>query len=400
MILMKVLIVHNSYQQPGGEDVVFEQERRLVERGGHSVITYQRTNHEIEGLSSVKRLTLIKTAVWASDARRDLENLICKERPQIVHAHNTFMMVSPSIYSVCAEQGVPVVQTLHNYRLLCSAATLFRDGKICEECVEHSLWRGVRYGCYRGSRSATAGVALMLAAHRGIGTWRRDVTSYIALTEFARRKFVAAGLPPEKIFVKPNFVENDPAVNAGPRSFALYVGRLSGEKGVRTLLAAWARLQQPIPLVIVGDGPLRGELEAQVMSRNLRAVQFRGQLPREQTFALIKQARFLVFPSEWYEPFGLSIVESFACGTPVICSRLGSLPEIVEDGLTGLLFNPGDPENLAQKVAWAWDHIHQMAEMGKEARREYETKYTAEKNYARLMEIYDRAISGYKRAAA
>jgi glycosyltransferase involved in cell wall biosynthesis len=397
---MKVLIVHNSYQQPGGEDVVFEQERRLLERGGHTVITYRRTNHEMEGLSSVRRLTLIKTVVWASDARRDLENLIRKERPQIVHVHNTFMMVSPSIYSACAEQGVPVVQTLHNYRLLCSAATLFRDGKICEECIEHSLWRGVRYGCYRGSRSATAGVALMLAVHRAIGTWGRDVACYIALTDFARQKFVAAGLPREKILVKPNFVENDPGVNAGPRSFALYVGRLSVEKGVSTLLAAWARLQQPIPLVIVGDGPLRGELEAQVASRNLRAVQFRGHLPREQTFALISQARFLVFPSEWYEPFGLCIVEGFACGTPVICSRLGSLPGIVEDGLTGLHFNPGDPENLAQKVAWAWDHIHQMAEMGKKARREYETKYTAEKNYARLMEIYDRAISGYKRAAA
>jgi len=234
-------------------------------------------------------------------------------------------------------------------------------------------------------------MATMLAAHRALGTWTRTVDCYVALSEFARRKFIEGGLPGEKIAVKPNFVYPDPGDGTGTGEYALFVGRLSPQKGLSTLLAAWERLPTTIPLVVIGDGPLSYLLSAP----RLRScsIQYRGRLPRDQTLAAIKRAHVLIFPSEWYEPFGLAIVEAFACGTPVICSRLGAMQEIVQDGFTGLHFNPGNANDLAAKVEWAWTHRDQMRTMGQQARLEYETKYTSERNYEMLMEIYQRAIA-------
>jgi glycosyltransferase involved in cell wall biosynthesis len=390
---MKILLVHNSYQQPGGEDVVFEQERRLLERAGHRVGAYRRSNWEVGDYSGLRQLDLARNTIWSGDTRKRFHSLLLEEKPDLVHVHNTFVMVSPSIYSICHEVGVPVVQTLHNYRLFCPAATFFRDGHICEDCVEHSLWHAVRHRCYRDSLAATATVALMLAVHRQRQTWIRDVDCYIALTEFARKKVVEAGLPANKVFVKPNFVDPDPCSRAnGSADHALFVGRLSPEKRVSTLLAAWAQLRNRIPLVVIGGGPQRAQLERDVFDQGLPAVRFHGQLPREQTLAAMHAARFLVFSSELYENFPVTIAESFACGVPVICSRLGGMQEIVEDGRTGLHFAAGDAEDLAAKVDWAWDHPERMQAMGKEARQEYEAKYTAEKNYPLLMEIYQRVI--------
>jgi len=298
-----------------------------------------------------------------------------------------------------------VVQTLHNYRLLCPAAIFQRDGRVCEDCLGHVPWRGVLHACYRDSRAATAAVALMLSVHRWLGTWSKMVDCYIALTEFARAKFIEGGLPAEKIVVKPNFVHPDPmAVNhqssianhKSPQGSALFVGRLSPEKGVRTLLAVWRRLGNRIPLRVVGDGPLRVELEAEAVRHGLSSVCFHGWLAPERTIEVIKVARFLVFPSESYETFGRVAVEAFACAVPVIASRLGAMQEIVEDGRTGLHFTPGDADDLAAKVEWAWTHPDEMQEMGRAARAEYEFKYTAERNYPMLMEIYERAIAIHK----
>ena len=391
---MKILLVHNSYQQPGGEDIVFDQERRMLERAGHTVIAYRRSNSEVAAFSGLRQLKLIERTVWATDTRQQFSRLLDQEKPNLVHVHNTFVMVSPSIFSVCQEAHVPVIQTLHNYRLYCPAANFFRDGHVCEECVEHSLLRGIAYGCYRKSRAATAVVSFMLAVHRQRQTWNQDVNCYIALTEFARNKFLEAGLSKDKVFVKPNFVYPDPCARATNESnYGLFVGRLSPKERVSTILAAWRRLSKlGIPLVIIGGGPERAELEREALNQNLSTVTFQGQLTREQTLAAMHQARFLVFSSEWYENFPVTIAESFACGVPVICSRLGAMQEIVEDGRNGLHFTPGNAEDLAEKVNWAWDHPEQMQSMGKEARQEFEAKYTAEKNYPLLMEIYQRAI--------
>jgi glycosyltransferase involved in cell wall biosynthesis len=391
---MKILLAHNSYQQPGGEDVVFEQECQLLEREGHAVIAYRRSNWEISAYSGLKQLELVRKAVWATDTQQQFARLLDREKPDLVHVHNTFVMVSPSVFSACREAEVPVVQTLHNYRLSCPAATFFRDGHVCEECVEHGLWRGVAHGCYRNSRGATAAVALMLAVHRHRQTWTRNVDCYIALSRFAKSKFLQAGLPADKIFVKPNFVHPDPGVRTDAEAdYVLFAGRLSPEKRVSTMLDAWSHLGTArIPLVILGGGPQLNQLEKEAHRRNLDNVTFRGHVSRDQTLAAMHGARFLVFPSEWYENFPVTIAESFACGIPVICSRIGSMEEIVHDNSTGFHFSVGDGKDLAEKVEWAWNHPERMRSMGEEARHEYETKYTGEKNYPMLMEIYQHAL--------
>lgn len=388
-----VLIVHNAYKQPGGEDVAFEQERQMLERAGHRVITYQRTNVETESYRGVRLISLAKKTVWASDTHREFAHLLRQEKPDVVHVHNTFVMISPSIYSVCYDAGIPVVQTLHNFRLLCPVATFFRDGKLCQECVEGSLWRSVQHACYADSHLATATVALMLAFHRMRRTWEREISCFVALSEFSRRKFVEGGLPAERVFLKPNFVYPDPCVRNGEGEYAVFVGRLSPEKRVNTILDAWTKLSRSIPLRIVGDGPERTRLEEQCKKTGLTSVRFEGRLARERALEAIGAARFLLFPSDMCENFPVTLVESFACGTPVICSRSGAMKDIVADRRTGLHFRTGDPEDLAQKVEWAWSHSQETQAMGREARKEYELKYTAEKNYPLLLQIYERAMA-------
>jgi len=256
----------------------------------------------------------------------------------------------------------------------------------------------VRYGCYRDSRLATAALATMLEVHRKKNTWTEMVDCYIALTEFARQKMIQGGLPAEKIRVKPNFVLPDPGPRMGEGDYALFVGRLVDLKGVRALLAAWSKLPASIPLVIAGDGPLRPEMEKQIASLQLKNIDYRGRLSRQLTLSTMKRARVLIFPSEWYEGFPVTIAEAFACGVPVICSRLGGMQEIVEDGYTGLHFTPGDAADLAEKVQWAWSHPEQTSLMGFAARAEFEAKYSAERNFRMLSEIYESVLSRSKGA--
>jgi glycosyltransferase involved in cell wall biosynthesis len=392
---MKILLVHNTYQQPGGEDVVFQNEKSLLERAGHQVIQYIRSNNELESASGLHRIAIVPRMLWSSNARRDFVSILEAEHPDIVHIHNTFLVISPSIYSACKERRIPVVQTLHNFRLLCPGSDFYRGGKVCEECVDNGLLRSVRHGCYRNSRGATAGVALMIALHRKLNTWKECVTRFIALTEFEKERFVAAGFPCNGFVVKPNFVDPDPGERVSSGEYALYVGRLSEEKGLSVLLNAWKALRMQYPLQIVGDGPERATLEARARELDLSGVVFRGRLSRADVIASVKNARFTIVPSTWYETFGMCIAESFACGTPVICSRLGAMREIVADNYTGLHFTPGDAQDLACKVEWAWDHPSELAAMGRAARCKYETDYTAEKNYALLMQIYEQTIAAY-----
>jgi len=386
---VKVLLVHNYYQQPGGEDMVFEAERALLERMGHKVVTFVEGNARLDGIHPLRAAV---EGVWSREAQRRLRRFIKENQPDVAHFHNTFLRISPSAYYACKENGVPVVQTLHNYRLICPGALLMRNGKVCEDCVGKAVpWPGVVHGCWRRSRSQTAVVVSMLTLHRWLKTWQEQVDIYIALTSFARQKFIEGGIPPEKIVVKPNLVAPDPGMGEARRKYALFVGRLSPEKGVRTLLAAWSRVRR-LQLKVIGDGPLIGEMRSLVSEHALKQVEVMGRCPRNEVFQLMKGARFSVFPSEWYEGFPMTIAEAFACATPVITSRLGAMVEIIEDGRTGLHFTPGDSEDLASKAEWAWSHPERMREMGREARREYERKYTPERNYEMLMEIYHKAM--------
>jgi glycosyltransferase involved in cell wall biosynthesis len=390
---MKIAIVHNTYQQPGGEDVAVAAESALLKSRGHTVIRYSRSNDEIAATSAPKRLLMIKDIIHSDKSKREMLDLLRSERPDLVHVHNTFMMVSPSIFEACREMGIPAVQTLHNYRLLCSGWSLSRDGEVCEECLQSGLWRGIWHACYRDSHLMSAAVALMLQVHRTRGTWNRDVDGYVALTNFAREKFIEGGLPASKIRVKPNFLESDPGERSGSGTFALFVGRLSPEKGAGVLLRAWQKLKTNIPLVIMGDGPLREPLELEAAARNLSNVSFAGWRSRPEILATMKNASVLIAPSLWYEGFPMTIVEAFACGVPVFCSRLGGLQEIVDDGRTGRHFNPGDAQDLAAKLDSSWSHPSQVVAMGRAAREEFKTNYTAEKNYELMLQIYERTIA-------
>jgi glycosyltransferase involved in cell wall biosynthesis len=389
---MKIVLVHNAYQQLGGEDVVFESERRLLESAGHRVIPYVRSNWQLRNTTLLDRIAIVPRMVWSSEIRREFCALLERNKPELVHVHNTFMAISPSIYSACEERGIPVVQTLHNYRLLCPGSNFYRDGKVCEECLEHGLHRSVRHGCYRNSRSATAAVAVMLVVHDHLRTWSKHVTRFITLTEFAKQKFVAAGFPRDKLVVKPNFVDPDPGERVSPGNYAVFAGRLAADKGLLVLLNAWSQLQHEYPLQIVGDGPDREALETHVRERQLSNITFRGRLSRSDAMETIKNGRFLIVPSTWYETFGMCIAESFACGTPVLCSRLGAMEEIVTDNHTGLHFTPNNALDLATKVEWLWSHPREAAAMGRAARAKYESSYTAEKNYALLMQIYEQSL--------
>ena len=390
---MKILIAHNHYQYRGGEDTTFLAETALLREHGHEVIEFIEDNRRI---TTMPRLAAAVNTVWSFSSYQRLLQLLEKNKPDVAHFHNTFLLISPSAYYACQKTDIPVIQKLGNYRLLCPAATFNRQGSICEVCLGKSIpWPSVLHACYRNSRTQSLVVSLMLSVHNYLKTWQKQVDLYIARTHFSKQKFVQGGLPAEKIIIQPGFVYQDPGIGRAKKDFVLFAGRLSPEKGARTLLQAWRRLEPgKIPLKIVGDGPLIGEIRR--LAHSMRHIEVLGRRPQKDVFRLMKNARFLIFPSECYEHFPLAIAEAFACGTPVIASRLGAISEIVENTHTGLFFTPGDDEDLADKVEWAWTHPERMKEMGQEARQVFEKRYTAEQHYVRLMQIYQKAIGQHE----
>jgi len=389
---MKIVQVHNYYQQPGGEDQVFAAESSMLEKYGHCVFRFTVHNDCITGMNSFE---LARSTIWNTKIASELRELVRKVRPDIIHFHNTFSLISPAAYYAAKAEGVPVIQTLHNYRLLCPNALLFRNNHVCEGCmVKFVPWPGVLYACFRNSRFATSVVAGTLSVHRALRTYKRMVDLYIALTDFSQRKFIQGGLPAEKIAVKPNFVDLDPGTSDGRGAYVIFAGRLTQEKGVNILLAAWKETGGKIPLKIMGDGPLASRVAE--ASRNFSGIEWLGHKSRQFVLNLMKNAMFILFPSEWYETFGLICVEAFACGKPVIASRLGSMAEIVQDGVTGLHFEPGNSDDLVDKAQWLVDHPDVRVRMGKNARQVFLEKYTANKNYEILMDIYQKAIDENK----
>jgi glycosyltransferase involved in cell wall biosynthesis len=389
---MTIAVLHNYYQHRGGEDTVFEAEARLLEERGHRVIRYAVHNDSVGGYS---QLQLARATVWNPETYKALTALFRTEKPDVVHCHNTLPIISPSAYTAANDAGIPVVQTLHNYRLLCPNALFFRDGHVCEDCLGKTFaLPAVVHKCYRGSMPASAVVAGMTAWHRMIGTWEKRVSRYIALTEFARAKFIEGGLPKEKIVVKPNFVETDAGFAEAPdtRNYALYVGRLSKEKGLMTALEAWRLLDSNTSAQefhIIGEGPMEEEARAFVAQHSLDSVRFLGSKPFSEVLETMKIARMLLFPSLLYETFGKSMVEAFSGGTPVIASHLGALAEVVSDGRTGFHFAVGNAQNLAECIQRMNALSPQeYAIMRRAARAEYEAHYTAEANMRLLENIY------------
>lgn len=381
------LLVHEYYKLPGGEDELFHAARDLLRAKGHQVSEYVRRNDEIDDYGLFSKLSLGLRTTWSWDSHRRFRETLCELNPEMALFFNTFPLISPAVYYACRDAGVPVIQSLDNPRLICPAATLSRDSVPCQDCFGKTIaWPGLMHSCYHDSRLQTAAVIAMLAFHRWRKTWSKQVDCYTVATHFYRCKFIEAGLPAEKVFVKRHWIEPDPGCGTCNGDYALFIGRLAPEKGVPTVIGAWKQLDH-VPLKIRGGGPLLPEIEKFVAEHS--RVNLVPLLSVEDKFRLLKDARFLIWPSlGYYETFGLVAAEAFACGVPVIASRTGVAEEIVADGRTGLHFAPGDSEDLAAKVDWAWHHPGQMQEMGLAARAEYEAKYTAAHGYQRLMEIY------------
>jgi glycosyltransferase involved in cell wall biosynthesis len=388
---MKILIAHNRYQQRGGEDVVFESETELLEKSGYEVRTLIVSNDAI--VSRLDKLRATFGTVSNSKGAQTMSRAIATFQPDIVHVHNFFPLLSPSVYRVCQSAGVPVVQTLHNYRTICANAQLLRRGRICRLCVSGSPLWGAFHRCYRGSVVGSIALASMITVHRRWGTWSQQVDRFIALTAFSRSVFVDAGFPEDRIDVKPNFIADPgPARHDATRKGVLFVGRLSPEKGARTLVEACAA--GTIPLRIIGDGPELSSLR-QIASKN---IPFLGQRGREEVLAEMRRAAAVVVPSLWYEGFPMAIVEAFACATPVIASNIGSLPEIVEDGATGLHAPAGDVAAWRQCLERAVFEHALMTKLGTRARDVYLERYTPQANLIHLQRIYFGAIEARNRA--
>lgn len=394
---MRVLLVHNFYQSsaPSGEDAVFRNEQALLERAGHEVIPYVRGNDEITGALS-SRLSAARDTFWSPRSHAQVSELVRTQRPDVAHFHNTFPLVSSSAWRACGALGVPVVQTLHNYRLVCPGAMLVRDGKPCEACIGTLPWQGVAHGCYRRSRAASAMVFGMLALDRARETYESAVDRYLCLTDFARERFIRGGLPASRLFVKPNTLPEPPAPGDGSGGYALFVGRLTREKGVRTLIEAWRHA--PLPLKIAGDGALRAELEQQARESGAQ-VEFLGYRGRDEVYALLQRARMLVIPSECYEGFPVTVLEGLATGTPMVVSRLGALDELLTDRVHGRKFTAGQPDALLAAVRELHANEPAMASIRTNNRAEFDARYAPATVLRGLLAHYE-AAGATRRAVA
>jgi glycosyltransferase involved in cell wall biosynthesis len=384
---MRVLMLHNRYLIPGGEDQSTAAEAALLADSGCQVELLEQDNRQIAQLGKAR--TAVRT-LWSSESF-DRVCRALRARPfDVVHVQNFFPLWSPSVYHAAHRCGVPVVQTLRNYRLLCANATLFRDNHVCEDCLGRAVpWSGIAHACYRDSRAGSAVVAAMIGAHRLLGTWKDRVHVYVALTDFARDKYIAGGLPAGKIVVKPNFVHPSPLPGEGRGGYSLFVGRLSVEKGIATLLEAWKTAESPLPLKIVGQGPCTEMVKAAAAASS--AVEYMGERLPAEVLELMRRAEFLVFPSEWYEGMPRTIIESFSVGTPVLASSLGAMASMVAPGENGYHFAPGDAADLRRQIEWCSRNLESMRALRKNARAAFEEKYAGATNAEALLAIYRRA---------
>jgi glycosyltransferase involved in cell wall biosynthesis len=385
---MKILIVHNYYQEPGGEDVVVSMEKKLLEDAGHEVFTYFKSNAEIRGIT--RKVRTFCNLHYSVQSKHEFEQTLAQVNPEVVHIHNLFMVITPSIIDSCWERGIPVVMTLHNYRLLSPNALFFHAGRLDTKSLNGSAYHCCLHRCYHNSFLLTAMVARMIEYHRKRNTWNTRVSSFIVPTEFSKQKFIEAGFHESKLAVKPNFLiqQTDRTQEAQRENVYLFVGRLSEEKGIRFLLESWRGMNQK--LRIIGDGPLKNLVEEE--ARRNRNLEYFGFLPRTEILGYLCKAAALIFPSLWYEVFPMIILESFSAGTPVVCSRIGGLPEIVLDRYNGLLFDPGEPQSLKDAVR-LFDADGQLQGILSNHAKTSIEKYSAEKNYELLAQIYRDAVA-------
>jgi len=382
---MKVLFIHNYYRQRGGEDLSFESDVELLRNQGHEVQTFERHNDDIVDR---KRFTLALDTVWNRDTEKAVKQLIERFRPDVMHCNNLFPQISSSIYRAARQGAVPVVQALRNYRMFCANSFFFREDKVCTDCLGQTVpLAAIRHKCYRDSRSASSVVVGMQMIHRILGTHRKRVDVFFTPSEFARKIFLDAGFDSNRILVKPNFISPDPGVGKGEGGFMVFVGRLSPEKGLQLVLDAWETGRIPLPLHVIGDGPLR-----QRVLDSRANIRWLGALPHADVLRHIGDATGLVMASNWYETFGRTIAEGFSRGTPAIVSDLGAMAELVQDGVNGYRFQPGSTDSLIEKVHLLIADEPRRQCLRKAARESYVKYFAANASYEALMRIYNLAI--------
>jgi glycosyltransferase involved in cell wall biosynthesis len=393
---MRIVVAHNRYKFAGGEDTVMHAEVAMLREHGHDVELLEADNSTIDGM--VAKIAAAGSLFHSFASSRRMTKLVREFQPDVLHVHNWFPLLSPSIIDAAVAQGVPVVQTLHNFRMLCANGMLYREGRICQDCVGKAFpTDGVMHGCYTGSRLGSAVVAAAFSYHRLAHRWD-GVSAFIALSEFQRTLLERGGVDAAKLVVKPNFVKDSGGAGDGKGGYALFVGRLIPEKGIRTVLDAWKSGAMRMPLKIMGDGPLADEVRR--MSTTLARVQYLGQQTSAEVYAAMAEARFVICASECHEAFGLTIVEAYARGTPVLAPDLESVSELVRPGVTGMRFTPGDACDLAAKASLLMADDAAYREMRRRCRALYEERYTDRINYGLLMEIYIQACtSGVPRTA-
>lgn len=393
---MKVLLCHNYYRStaPSGEDSVFRNERDLLQRRGTETVIFEKHNNDIDESTFPQRVNLALNGAWSKPVYHELKALIKKTRPDIAHFHNTFPLITPSAYAACQDSGIPVIQTLHNYRMICPGALLQRAGRPCEDCVGRSVLPALRHRCYRDSITATAAIVWMLEFNRWKNSYRTLVDRYIALTPFAAGRLVAGGLPAERVGIKPNFLPHVPMPGTGGGGYAVYTGRLSQEKGIETLVRAW-RDVRGLSLKILGDGPLRDRL-IEAAKQAPEDIEFLGYCSQDRVLEIVGRAELQIVPSEWYEGMPMVVLEAYALGTPVVAARIGSLEALVENGRTGIKFSVGDANDLAEKVNTLWKDKSILSNMRHAARAVFEEQYMEESNYNSLVGIYNNVLEEYK----
>ena len=385
----KVLMAHNYYQVPGGEDTVFHNEVNMLEKNGHKVIKYTRHNDEIKG-GVLSKLKLGIDTIFSFKTYKEVKKLIDENDIDVVHVHNTLPLISPSIYYAARSKKVPVVQTIHNFRLLCPGATFTRNGEICEDCVSKGLEQSLKHKCYRGSLAQTFIMYAMLKFHRIIGTYNK--LNYITLTEFNKSKLLSLVKDESKIYVKPNFVEKRDKVETVLEDYFVYIGRLDEIKGINFLIEAWKEIDENIDLYVIGTGPEEEKVKKFIEENNIKNIKLLGFMQREEAFEIIQKSRAIIVPSKWYEGFPMTIAESFSLGIPVIGSKVGNIQSIIGDKYNGVLFNLNNREELKDVVENIFYNKQKNKLLGENAYKEFKVKYTDIENYKNLKEIYTELV--------
>ena len=393
---MRIVLAHSRYRSaaPSGENRVVDQEAAALAGLGHDVELFERRSDDIEGWTPARKATLPAAVVWNGGVRRDLSEVLRSRRPDVVHVHNTFPLLSASVLYACRDAGAPVVATLHNYKLACASGDFFRAGAVCHDCADGLPVGALMHGCYRNSRAATAPVALAAAAHRR--AWQTLVSAYACISASQRDLLRGVGLPAERVFVRHNMIPARPVAPTIRRPEVIYAGRLDAAKGVPVLLAAWDRYlgsagSPGLSLVIAGSGPLEHEVGAWAATR--RSVRVVGQLDPDECAAAMAAARAVVLPSAWEETFGLAAVEAMALGVAPVAAAHGAFPELITDGVDGVLFRPGDPAALAEVLGLADTNHGEFEEYGAQARKTYEQRFDPADSLRGLLKIYRYAIA-------